>query len=78
MTIISEPIRQRISAYMKEVNEECMEAGRNSKTQHNEVAPAQHELHDLRTGKYCSRSHQIMMRIHQKVASRHGMRCLHS
>ena len=37
-------IRQRISAYMKEVNEECWKLGVTAKTQHNEVAPAQHEL----------------------------------
>ena len=37
-------IRQRVSAYMKEVNEECWKLGDTAKTQHNEVAPAQHEL----------------------------------
>ena len=46
-------IRQRISAYMKEVNEECWKLGISAKTQHNEVAPAQHELAPIYAGCKC-------------------------
>ena len=70
-------IRQRISAYMKEVNEECWKLGVTAKTQHNEVAPAQHELAPIYAPANIAADHnQIMMRILKKVASRHGMRCL--
>ena len=70
-------IRQRISAYMKEVNEECWKLGVPAKTQHNEVAPAQHELAPIYAPVNIAADHnQIMMRILKKVASRHGMRCL--
>ncbi len=70
-------IRQRISAYMKEVNEECWTLGVTAKTQHNEVAPAQHELAPIYAPVNIAADHnQIMMRILKKVASRHGMRCL--
>ena len=70
-------IRQRISAYRKEVNEECWKLGVTAKTQHNEVAPAQHELAPIYAPVNIAADHnQIMMRILKKVASRHGMRCL--
>ena len=70
-------IRQRVSAYMKEVNEECWKLGVAAKTQHNEVAPAQHELAPINAPVNIAQDHnQIMMRILKKVASRHGMRCL--
>ena len=70
-------IRQRISAYMKEVNEECWKLGVTAKTQHNEVATAQHELAPIYAPVNIAADHnQIMMRILKKVASRHGMRCL--
>ena len=70
-------ILQRISAYMKEVNEECWKLGVTAKTQHNEVAPAQHELAPIYAPANIAADHnQIMMRILKKVASRHGMRCL--
>ena len=70
-------IRQRISAYMKEVNEECWKLGVTAKTQHNEVAPAQHELAPIYAPANIAADHnQIMIRILKKVASRHGMRCL--
>lgn len=70
-------IRQRISAYMKEVNEECWKLGVPAKTQHNEVAPAQHELAPIYAPvNIAADQNQIMMRILKKVASRHGMRCL--
>ena len=70
-------IRQRVSAYMKEVNEECWKLGVAAKTQHNEVAPTQHELAPIYAPVNIAQDHnQIMMRILKKVASRHGMRCL--
>ena len=70
-------IRSRISAYMKEVNEECWKLGVTAKTQHNEVAPAQHELAPIYEPANIAADHnQLMMRIMKQVASRHGMRCL--
>lgn len=70
-------IRQRVSAYMKEVNEECWKLGVAAKTQHNEVAPAQHELAPIYAPVNIAQDHnQIMMRILKKVASRHGACCL--
>lgn len=70
-------IRRRVSAYMKEVNEECWRLGVSAKTQHNEAAPAQHELAPIYAPVNIAQDHnQIMMRILKKVASRHNMRCL--
>ena len=70
-------IRQRVSAYMKEVNEECWRLGITAKTQHNEAAPAQHELAPIYAPANIAADHnQMMMRIMKKVASRHGLRCL--
>ena len=70
-------IRQRIAGFMKEVNEELWKLGVSAKTQHNEVAPAQHELAPIYAPVNIAADHnQIMMRILKKVASRHGMRCL--
>lgn len=70
-------IRQRIAGFMKDVNEQLWKVGVSSKTQHNEVAPAQHELAPIYAPVNIAADHnQIMMRILKKVASRHGMRCL--
>ena len=70
-------IRQRVSAYMREVNEECWKLGVPAKTQHNEAAPGQHELAPIYEPVNVAADHnQMMMRILKKVASRHGMRCL--
>lgn len=70
-------IRQRIAAYMKEVNEELWRLGVSAKTQHNEVAPAQHELAPIYDQANIAADHnQITMRVLKKVASRHGLRCL--
>ena len=70
-------IRQRVSAYMREVNEECWKLGVTAKTQHNEAAPGQHELAPIYEAANLAADHnQMMMRILKKVASRHGMRCL--
>ena len=70
-------VRQRIAGYMREVNEELWKLGVTSKTQHNEVAPAQHELAPIYAPVNIAVDHnQIIMRTLKKVASRHGMRCL--
>ncbi len=70
-------IRQRVSAYMREVNVECWKLGITAKTQHNEVAPAQHELAPIYSPANIAADHnQLMMRIMKKVASRHNLRCL--
>ena len=70
-------IRQRVSAYMKEVNEECWKLGVTAKTQHNEVAPAQHELAPIYEAVNLAADHnQLTMRLLKKVASRHNMRCI--
>ena len=70
-------IRERIAAYMRDVNKELWKLGVSAKTQHNEVAPAQHELAPIYAPVNIAADHnQIMMRILKKVASRHGMRCL--
>ena len=70
-------IKERVLAYMTELNEELWKLGITAKTQHNEVAPAQHELAPIYAPVNIAADHnQIMMRILKKVASRHGMRCL--
>lgn len=70
-------IRQRVSAYMKEVNEECWKLGVAAKTQHNEVAPAQHELAPIFTTTNVASDHnQLMMEFMKRVALRHGLVCL--
>ena len=70
-------IKERIGAYMRDINIELWKLGVTAKTQHNEVAPAQHELAPIYAPVNIAADHnQIMMRILKKVASRHGMRCL--
>ena len=70
-------IRQRISAYMKEVNEECWKLGVTAKTQHNEVAPAQHELAPIYDQANLAVDHnQMVMETLKKVAGRQGLTCL--
>lgn len=70
-------VRQRIAGYMKEVNEELWKLGVTAKTQHNEAAPAQHELAPIYAPVNIAVDHnQIIMRVLKKVASRHGMKCL--
>ena len=70
-------IRQRISAYMKEVNEECWKLGVTAKTQHNEVAPAQHELAPIYAECNVALDHNhIIMQTLKRVACQHGMKCL--
>ena len=70
-------LRLRISAYMKELNRELWELGILAKTEHNEAAPAQHELAPIFTSTNISADHnQVTMEIMRKVAKRHGMTCL--
>ena len=70
-------IRQRIAAFMKDVNEELWKVGVTAKTQHNEVAPAQHELAPIYSEANIAVDHnQIVMRTLKRVACQHGLRCL--
>ena len=70
-------IRERIAAYMKEVNEELWKLGVPAKTQHNEVAPAQHELAPIYEQANVAVDHNhIVMETLKKVAGRHGLNCL--
>ena len=70
-------IKPRVAAFMKELNEELWKLGVLAKTEHNEVAPAQHELAPIFTTTNIAADHnQLTMEIMQKVAKRHGMVCL--
>ncbi len=70
-------IRERIGAYMKDLNEELWKLGVTAKTQHNEVAPAQHELAPIYESANIAVDHnQIVMETMKRVAVRHDMRCL--
>ena len=70
-------IRQRIAAFMKDVNEELWKVGVTAKTQHNEVAPAQHELAPIYAEANIAVDHnQIVMQTLKRVACQHGMKCL--
>ena len=70
-------IRQKVSAYMKQVNEELWKLGVTAKTQHNEAAPAQHELAPICAEANVEVDHnQIVMQTLKRVASQHGMKCL--
>ena len=70
-------IKPRVLAYMEELNEELWKLGILAKTEHNEVAPAQHELAPIySTTNVATDNNQLMMEIMQKVAKRHGMVCL--
>ena len=70
-------IRERIGSYMNDVNKELWKLGVPAKTQHNEVAPAQHELAPIYESVNQAVDHnQIVMETLKKVAGRHGMACL--
>ena len=70
-------IRERVGAYMKDLNEELWKLGVTAKTQHNEVAPAQHELAPIyETANIAVDHNQLVMETMKRVAIRHGMRCL--
>ena len=70
-------IKPRVAAYMAELNEELWKLGILAKTEHNEVAPAQHELAPIYTTTNIATDHnQLTMEIMQKVAAKHGLVCL--
>ncbi|MGP1404640.1 MAG: glutamine synthetase III family protein [Catonella sp.] len=70
-------IPERIELFMKELNEECWKLGIYAKTQHNEVAPAQHEMAPVFTTANIATDHnQLVMETMKKVAKRHGLECL--
>ena len=70
-------LKEKIAAYMKELNEELWKLGILARTQHNEVAPAQHELAPIyATANIATDHNQLVMEIMKKVAKRHGMECL--
>ncbi len=70
-------IKPRVAAFMEELNEELWKLGILAKTEHNEVAPAQHELAPIYTTTNIATDHnQITMEIMQKVAAKHGLVCL--
>ncbi len=70
-------IKPRVAAYMEELNTELWKLGILAKTEHNEVAPAQHELAPIYTTTNIATDHnQLTMEIMQKVAARHGLVCL--
>ena len=70
-------IKPRVAAFMKDLNEELWKLGILAKTEHNEVAPAQHELAPIFTTTNIATDHnQITMEIMQKVAKKHNMICL--
>jgi len=70
-------IKPQIQAYMKELNEELWKLGILAKTEHNEVAPSQHELAPVFTTSNIACDHnQLTMELMQKIAKKHGMVCL--
>ncbi len=70
-------VKPGVAAYMEELNEELWKLGILAKTEHNEVAPAQHELAPVYTTTNIATDHnQLTMEIMQKVAAKHGLVCL--
>lgn len=70
-------IRERIGSYMKDLNEELWKLGVSAKTQHNEAAPAQHELAPIYEKANIAVDHnQLVMETMKRVAIHHDMRCL--
>ena len=70
-------IKPRVAAYMADLNEELWKLGILAKTEHNEVAPSQHELAPIYTTTNIATDHnQLTMEIMQKVAAKHGLVCL--
>ena len=71
------PIKKRVSDFMKDVDEELWKLGIVAKTEHNEVAPSQHELAPVFTvTNVASDQNQLVMETMKKVASKHGLYCL--
>ena len=70
-------LKERVAAYMKELNYELWKLGVLAKTQHNEAAPAQHELAPIYSTANISVDHnQLVMEVMKKVAKRHNLECL--
>lgn len=70
-------IRERIGAYMRDLNIELWKLGVTAKTQHNEAAPAQHELAPIYESANIAVDHnQLVMETMKRVAGQHGLRCL--
>ena len=70
-------IKPKVAEYMADLDEELWKLGIYSKTEHNEVAPAQHELAPIFSTTNIATDHnQLTMEIMQKVAKRHGLACL--
>ena len=70
-------IKERVGAYMKDLNEELWKLGVTAKTQHNEVAPAQHELAPIyETANVAVDHNQLVMEAMKRVAYRHDLACL--
>ena len=70
-------IRERVASFMKAINEELWKLGVSAKTQHNEVAPGQHELAPIYSDCNVAVDHnQLTMEVMKKVAERQGMMCL--
>ena len=70
-------IKPRVEAYMEELNTELWKVGIYAKTEHNEVAPSQHELASIYTvANVATDQNQLIMEIMQRVASRHDLVCL--
>jgi len=70
-------IKERISAFMKDFNNECWKLGITARTQHNEVSPAQYEIAPIFSTANISTDHnQLLMDILKRVAARHGLACL--
>ena len=70
-------LKPRVSAFMKELDEELWKLGVYAKTEHNEVAPGQHELAPVYTTTNIAVDHnQIMMELMKSIANKHGLTCL--
>ena len=70
-------IKEKVAFFMKELDEELWKLGVNMKTEHNEVAPSQHECAPVYTNVNIATDHnQITMEMMKKVAKRHGFECL--
>lgn len=70
-------IKPRVAEFMKDLNEELWKLGISAKTEHNEVAPAQHELAPIFTNTNIACDHnQLTMELMKKVALKHGLTCL--
>lgn len=70
-------LRDRVAAFMKDLNEECWKMGILAKTQHNEAAPAQHEMAPVfSTVNIASDHNQLTMELMKRIANNHGLECL--